>query len=106
MRIEDYTMEYCPYCDTEVVIHAHGVTRCPLCGMPLAPCSVCHDERGGCKNGIPCPYGCDGKNDDIKPVTMPDITFDEMQFVIKNWQKYKEQSGESWTVLLYKQFYY
>lgn len=49
MKLTDYTMEYCPWCDKEVVIHAHGVTRCPSCGAPLAPCSVCAYENGGCK---------------------------------------------------------
>ena len=84
MKLTDYTMEYCPWCDKEVVIHAHGVTRCPSCGAPLAPCSVCAYENGGCKKD--CPYGCDGANYDgtdndlHKPVTMPDMTTEEI-----NW---------------------
>lgn len=73
MKLTDYTMEYCPWCDKEVVIHAHGVTRCPSCGAPLAPCSICAYENGGCKKD--CPYGCDGTDNDLhKPVTMPDMT--------------------------------
>ena len=73
MKMSDYTMEYCPVCDKVVVIHAHGVTRCPSCGAPLAPCRVCAYEKGGCKKD--CPYWCDGTVNDLhKPVTMPDMT--------------------------------
>ena len=84
MKVEDYTMEYCPYCDDEVVIHAHGVTACPKCGKPLAPCNVCRDERGDCHD--PCPYGCTGtESDEFKKVTMPPITDDEVKFVLQNY---------------------
>lgn len=79
MKMSDYTMECCPVCDKEVVIHAHGITRCPSCGAPLAPCTVCIDENGACKKD--CPYGCDGTENDLhKPVTMPDMTKAEIDW--------------------------
>ena len=75
LKAEDYTFEYCPFCENEVVIHATGITACPECGKPLAPCSVC--ER--CSN--PCPYGCTGgEADETKPVTMPPMTQAEIDF--------------------------
>ena len=84
MNREDYTIEYCPFCDQEVAIRAHGVTACPECGKPLAPCSVCHDERGGCID--PCPYGCKGTGEDeFKPVTNPPMTEEEIRFAFENW---------------------
>ena len=84
MKPEDYTIEYCPWCDQEVAIHAHGITRCPKCGVSLAPCTVCQDERGGCYD--PCPYGCRGTDADAdKPVTMPDMTSEEIAFAWANY---------------------
>lgn len=84
MKPEDYTIEYCPFCDTEVAIRSHGVTACPECGKPLAPCSVCHDERGGCLKSEPCPYGClsggDGSEDENIPITNPPMTPEEVTF--------------------------
>lgn len=60
---ENYTPEYCPWCDSEQIIYANGITACPNCGRPLAPCSVC----GDCKD--PCPYGCTGgPEDEHKPI--------------------------------------
>lgn len=86
MKLTDYTLEYCPNCDNEVVIHAYGVTRCPVCGDPLAPCSVCIEEQGGCKAGVPCPYGCDGTENDLhKPVTCPDMTQKEIDWFLKRF---------------------
>lgn len=71
-NIEDYTIECCPFCDSEQVIFSKGVTRCPDCGKPLAPCSVCEE----CVTE--CPYGCDGTiNDSYKEVTNRDITEEE-----------------------------
>lgn len=62
-----FTIEYCPFCDSEQVIWAEGITACPHCGKPLAPCSVC--EKCSYFN---CPYGCDGtENDEHKVVTRP-----------------------------------
>lgn len=66
----DYTIEFCPYCDSEQVIFSKGVTACPECGKPLAPCSMCEE----C-NYETCPYGCTGgSEDEVKPVTNPPIT--------------------------------
>ena len=76
-KIEDYTIEMCPWCETEQVIFSHGVTGCPNCGKPLAPCSVCTEENGGCDYDK-CPYGCDGsENDGKKPITNRAITEEE-----------------------------
>lgn len=75
---ENYTIEYCPWCDTEVVIYSKGVTACPNCGKPLAPCSAC---EGKCQE--PCPYGCDGtENDEHKPIDRY-ISQEEIEFGLK-----------------------
>ena len=67
---QKYTIEWCPYCDTEEVIYAEGITACPNCGAPLAPCSMCEE----C-NYETCPYGCHGDERDFhKQVTNPQIT--------------------------------
>lgn len=74
-----YTIEYCPFCDNEVVIFSKGVTACPECGKPLAPCSMCED----C-NYEKCPYGCTGcSEDEFKEVTNPTITREESQRLYK-----------------------
>lgn len=84
MREKDYTIEYCPYCDQEVAIRSHGVTACPECGKPLAPCSTCYDEQGGCHIAN-CPYGCTGgAEDEFKPVTNSPMTADEIAFAWAN----------------------
>lgn len=79
-----YTTEYCPWCDTEQVIYARGVTACPSCGKPMAPCSVCHDELNGeCPNE--CPYGCKGTaGDENKSITNPPITEAEIKWFHSN----------------------
>ena len=85
MKAEDYTIEYCPFCDTDQVIHSHGVTACPSCGASLAPCSVCSEEWGGCIVGSPCPYGCTGGPEDAnKPITMPSLTAEEIAFALQH----------------------
>ena len=83
MELKDYTVEFCPWCCEEVVIHAAGITACPSCGKPLAPCSVCCDTYGGCQE--PCPYGCTGEGaHEQKPVTTPPITQEEIDSVMAN----------------------
>lgn len=37
----DYTIEYCPGCETEQVIFNDGITICPDCGKLLLPCGNC-----------------------------------------------------------------
>lgn len=70
MKASNYTIEYCPWCESEVVIFATGVTACPKCGKPLAPCSVCDT----CDYET-CPYGCDGsERDEYKKITNRSIT--------------------------------
>lgn len=70
INIDDYTIEYCPFCDSEQVIFAEGVTACPNCGASLAPCSMCED----CDYST-CPYGCtSGAEDEFKEITNPRIS--------------------------------
>lgn len=84
MELKDYTVEFCPWCCEEVVIHAAGITACPSCRKPLAPCSVCCDTYGGCQE--PCPYGCTGEGaHEQKPVTTPPITQEEIDSVMANY---------------------
>ncbi len=85
MRSEDYTIEYCPFCEQDVAIRSHGITTCPFCGKPLAPCSVCVIEWKGCKFPSPCPYGCTGgAEDEFLPVTNPPMTEEEIAFAWEN----------------------
>lgn len=80
-EVNRFAVEYCPCCDIEVVIHADGITACPSCGYPLAPCSVCYEERGDCVD--PCPYGCTGGEEDAKkPITKPPVTDEDIAFVM------------------------
>ena len=82
MDAENYTIEYCPYCDQEVAIRSKGITACPKCGKPLAPCSVCYDEERHCST---CPYGCHGSaEDEFTPITNPPMTEDEIIFAWAN----------------------
>ena len=77
----DYTAEYCPYCDNEVFIHAYGTTRCPECKTVIFPCSVCIDESGGCRHN--CPYG-DPMKTENRVATNPDMTKEEIKWCEKN----------------------
>ena len=87
-RRNDYTIEPCPNCGTEAYINATGITKCPKCGYPLAPCSVCSEEHIGCHypgNQQPCPYGCNqNASDDYKKVTMAPLTKEEIEFCKNN----------------------
>lgn len=75
----DFTIEYCPNCDSEQVIYANGITSCPECGEPLAPCSMCES----CDYAT-CPYGCTGgKEDSYKPVTNPPISKEMVEYLYK-----------------------
>ena len=75
-----YTIEYCPFCDSEAVIFQTGVTACPHCGKPLAPCSMCE----GCDYAS-CPYGCDGtENDERKIVTNPLINPGDAEYLYQH----------------------
>ena len=85
MKPEDYTIEYCPYCEQEVAICSHGVTACPSCGKSLAPCSVCTLEQYDCCLPNSCPYGCTGgAADKFLPITNPPMTAEEIAFVETN----------------------
>lgn len=73
-RFEDYTYEWCPRCNSDVVIYSSGITACPTCGEPLAPCSQCNT----CDYDT-CPYGCAGCGSHIrKEVTNPAISEEEI----------------------------
>lgn len=77
---QKYTIEWCPCCDTEEVIFAKGITACPNCGAPLAPCSMCDK----C-NYDTCPYGCHGDESDFhKHVTNTLITKEQAAELYKN----------------------
>ena len=79
----DYTIEYCSCCESEVAIRAKGITACPSCGKPLVPCSVCINEHdnGCCGLGSDCPCGCDGIGDADKLLTTaPPMTPEEIVF--------------------------
>lgn len=79
---DKYTIELCPTCENEVVIHAIGVTACPVCGAPLAPCSVCGDCDHSCDYGT-CPYGCTGgESDDHKEPTTVPVSKETMEEVL------------------------
>lgn len=89
--LDDYTLEYCPYCDSEEqVIYAKGITACPNCGKPLAPCSMCES----C-NYATCPYGCDGSDKDEEKPIDHHITQEEIEWYEKacaEWLKeYQKQ---------------
>lgn len=72
-----FTIEYCPFCDSEQVIFQKGITACPSCGKPLAPCSMCED----CNRNT-CPYGCTGgEEDELKPVTNPQIKAEDARYL-------------------------
>lgn len=77
--MDDYTLEYCSECDDEVVIYSKGITKCPECGTPTAPCSMCDH----CSSRT-CPYGCGrGWESDSKiTATNPDITKEEINFFL------------------------
>lgn len=69
----DFTIETCPVCGREEVIHIKGVTRC-RCGYPLAPCSVCES----C-DYTTCPYGCNGTDKDDKKACDYEALSDDIQ---------------------------
>lgn len=52
-NFDEYCDEYCPCCDTEVVIPSFGVSFCPNCGELILPCSMCDTDYNDCGN---CPY--------------------------------------------------
>lgn len=79
-RQEDFASEYCPFCGSEVVIYSKGVTACPECGKPLAPCSMCEE----C-NYDKCPYGCTGGDtDEFKRITNQRITQAEIDWYLRH----------------------
>ena len=47
---ENITDEWCPHCDSEVVIDGSKLSPCPNCGIELFPCSACPSlwDNGTC----------------------------------------------------------
>lgn len=85
LRFEDYTLEECQSCESEVVIRATGISRCPHCGKTILPCTTC----SSCTT--PCPYGYTGRfNERLKP-TNPPITQKEVDFYMSELKKRKER---------------
>ena len=85
LRFEDYTLEECPNCESEVIIRATGISRCPRCGKPILPCTTC----SSCTT--PCPYGYTGRfNERLKP-TNPPITQREVDFYMSELSRRKER---------------
>lgn len=83
-QFEDYTLEECPNCESEVVIRATGISRCPRCGKPILPCTKCHSCR------TPCPYGYTGRYSDHLRPTNPPISQEEVEFYMSELEKRKE----------------
>lgn len=54
--LDMFTIEFCPWCNADQIIFAHGTTKCPDCGHVLIPCSVCIDMYGDCLGHEECPY--------------------------------------------------
>lgn len=50
---DSYCDEWCPCCNTEVVIPSFGVSFCPNCGERILPCSMCDTDYNDCRK---CPY--------------------------------------------------
>lgn len=53
---DEYCVEWCSCCDTEVVIRSFGVSFCPNCGERILPCTMCDTDYIDCRH---CPYDKD-----------------------------------------------
>ena len=43
--------EMCPLCEHEVELETKfAVQNCPVCGMPIIPCNLCHTDQASCSN--------------------------------------------------------
>lgn len=84
---ERFTIEWCPWCDSERIIFAQGTTRCPVCNHVLIPCSTCIDTFGDCLKHEDCPYAeCEQTPDEFRQATnIPLVlTDEETAFLYKN----------------------
>lgn len=45
---EDTCFEWCPKCENEVRISTEGVSKCPICGRSIKPCSMCDMNEVNC----------------------------------------------------------
>lgn len=84
-RFEDYTLEECPNCESEVVIRASGISRCPRCGKPILPCTVCSSCR------TPCPYGYTGRYGERLRPTNPPLSLEETDFYMEELERRKKK---------------
>lgn len=82
---EDYTLEECQFCETEVVIRSTGVSVCPKCKRPILPCTKC----SSCTS--PCPYDHTGRFGLRLRPTNPPITKEETEFYLKELERRKRQ---------------
>lgn len=84
---ERFTIEYCPWCNSEQIIFAQGTTECPACKHVLIPCSVCLDTISNCSEPEICPYiECAQTPDELRKATNVPIilTEEEKEFLYKN----------------------
>lgn len=82
-RIEDYTLEECPHCETEVVIRSRGVSICPKCKRVILPCTKCDSCT------TPCPYGYTGRYGERLRPTCPPVSKEEAQFYLDELKRRK-----------------
>lgn len=82
---EDYTLEECQFCESEVVIRATGISICPKCKRPILPCTKC----SSCTS--PCPYDYTGRFGLRQRPTNPLITKEETEFYLKELERRKHQ---------------
>lgn len=82
---EDYTLEECQFCETDVVIRSTGVSTCPKCGRPILPCTKC----SSCTS--PCPYDYTGHFGQRQRPTNPLITKEETEFYLKELERRKHR---------------
>lgn len=45
---ENTCWEWCPKCENDVRISTEGVSKCPICGRKIKPCSMCNMDKVNC----------------------------------------------------------
>jgi len=87
-------IEWCPYCENEVEVHAESPSPCPVCGKTLVPCSTCQDS-------LSRPYfGCNWtKERGCWRFRRPDLNIELYKFTINAIEaKRKASKGEVTTL--------
>lgn len=82
-RFEDYTLEECQHCESEVVIRAKGISICPKCKRAILPCTKCDSCT------TPCPYGYTGRYGERLRPTCPPVSKEEAQFYLDELKRRK-----------------